>query len=150
MGRTLAEFEKWLERVEERKRQIRRLYIEGRSQNHIARILGISQPAVRKHLVRMGILGKKFTSEEASLEERMEGLIERLRCINPNLGPRYYSEVLFCIPTLKEMKGLTELYEKEAKKGFLGKATHMASVITELCCSLRNAYTVLREINGKG
>ncbi|MEW6214803.1 MAG: hypothetical protein AB1478_06300, partial [Nitrospirota bacterium] len=114
--RTLAEFERWLEEVAERKRQIRRLYIEGKSQNHIARILGITQPAVRKHLIRMGLYGKKFTENDAQTEEdihkvRIEGLIERLRCMNPNFGPRYYADALQFIPTIKEMRELTRVYE---------------------------------------
>jgi len=38
--------------LEDRKIQIRNLYLQGKGQREIARILGISQPAVRKHLVR--------------------------------------------------------------------------------------------------
>ncbi|MEW6214139.1 MAG: hypothetical protein AB1478_02875 [Nitrospirota bacterium] len=151
MARTLAEFERWVAEVEERKRRIRRLYIEGKSQNHIARIVGITQPAARKHLIRMGLYGKKFTEIDAQTEEdihkvQIEGLIERLRCMNPNFGPRYYDDVLQFIPAIKEMRELTRVYEEELKKGFMGKANQIASVMSNLCCSLRNLHSVLSEI----
>ncbi|MGQ9571319.1 MAG: hypothetical protein ACUVUQ_10895 [Thermodesulfovibrionales bacterium] len=146
--RTLAEFEAWLKAVEERKRQIRMLYIEGKSQNHIARLLGISQPAVRKHLIRMGLHGKKFAEIDTQKGEdiHIEKLIEKLRCMNPNFGPRYYSDVLQFIPTIGEMQGLTKLYEEEEKKAFMGKASQLSSAITNLCCSLNNLQTVLNEV----
>ncbi len=41
---------------EERRIQIRNLYLEGKGQREIARTIGISQTAVRKHLVKLGIL----------------------------------------------------------------------------------------------
>jgi len=43
----------------ERREQIQTLYYQGKGQREIARLLGISQPAVRKHLIRLGVLVKK-------------------------------------------------------------------------------------------
>ncbi len=50
---------------EERRIQIRNLYLEGKGQREIARIIGISQPAVRKHLVKLGIL--RTTEDDESI-----------------------------------------------------------------------------------
>ncbi len=152
IARNLAEFERWFEVVEEGKRQIRRLYVEGKSQNHVTRLLGISQPAVKKHLIRKGLYAKKFTVTDAQSEEdihkmQIEGLIEKLKCMNPNFGPPYYSDVLQFIPTIKEMKELTRLYEEEKKKVMV-KVNKVASVMTNLCCSLRNLHNILNEIYG--
>lgn len=154
MAKSLVEFEKWLDEVEERKRQIRRLYIEGKSQNHIARIVGITQPAVRKHLIKMGLHGKKFTeidaqTEEVTFKRQIEKITERLKCMNPKFGPAYYADLLYCIPTIKEISGVADMYEEEKKKGMWGKADRIASGMTNLCCSLKNLYTVLSEPHGK-
>ncbi len=50
---------------EERRIQIRNLYLEGKGQREIARIIGISQPAVRKHLVKLGILRRTTEDDES-------------------------------------------------------------------------------------
>jgi predicted transcriptional regulator len=42
--------------LEDRKIQIRDLYLQGKGQREIARILGISQPAVRKDLVKLKLI----------------------------------------------------------------------------------------------
>jgi hypothetical protein len=52
--------------VEDRSSQIQTLYYQGKGQREIAREIGISQPAVRKHLVRLGILGKGQDEDKGS------------------------------------------------------------------------------------
>ena len=50
---------------EERRIRIRNLYLEGKGQREIARMIGISQTAVRKHLVKLGIL--RTTGDDESI-----------------------------------------------------------------------------------
>ncbi|MGQ9571051.1 MAG: hypothetical protein ACUVUQ_09485 [Thermodesulfovibrionales bacterium] len=45
--------------IEKRRSLIQTLYYQGESQRGIARQIGISQPAVRKHLLALGLLYKK-------------------------------------------------------------------------------------------
>lgn len=47
--------------MEQRKAQIKELYLQGKSQHRIARIIDISQPGVRKHLVSMRLLAPKVS-----------------------------------------------------------------------------------------
>ncbi|OGW16735.1 MAG: hypothetical protein A3G93_08485 [Nitrospinae bacterium RIFCSPLOWO2_12_FULL_45_22] len=57
MVRSLKEYEAWLSFMEQRKTRIKELYLlQGKGQHQIARIIGISQPGIRKHLARMNLL----------------------------------------------------------------------------------------------
>jgi hypothetical protein len=67
-----VEYEAWLQAREKRKAQIKELYLQGKSQHHIARIIGISQPGVRKHLVSMRLLPP--TSKETLAPDGSPGI----------------------------------------------------------------------------
>lgn len=64
----------------------------------------------------------------------------------PKFWPSYYADVLQFIPTVREIEGLTRLYEEENNKGLRGKADRIASVVTNHCYRLKKPRDVLGEL----